>query len=452
MKVELLISICSHRVVSAPTVHSLNKLRLHSQLPWDLALFIGDALISRARSQACSKLLTETDFPYMLFIDDDIIFEPSDVEKIYNSLKEGYDVIGGIYPVRGASQLSSYGWEGQLKIDTGIHDLEYLATGFMGISRRILEKVRDELKLPWLNPNDWAKCYPFFECGRFEKRAKGGDPIYISEDWDFCEKVRQVGGKIYADTSVQLGHMREQVYTAKDVINIQHQSMAKASMYGAHEHQLELIRSLDTDLAEFLSMPVSHVQKRMNESEAKLAKMWLSHKGASDIFYKDNTECLFDLAKFNRAPEYFHDRLGALANIKTLKVLDIGCGLGTTVFVMAEQGCETLGWDINQKCIDFCNYKKKKYELPGEFTIDKPDFSKYDLVIAVDVLEHINKLKDFLYILGKGMKHGAKLYHADYFKQDNRWPMHFNNHARYLSRWLKEAGFVEWDGMWSVKS
>ena len=190
---DLLVTVMSHRGLTAPTSISVWKLKTIRNFYVEFGIFAGDALLSRGRCQACTKFLDTTKIPYMLFVDDDIVFEPQDIEKIYNHLKSGYDVVGGLYPVRGASQLSSYGWGGHLEVDGNVHEIEYLATGFMGISRRILEKVRSELELPLLNPNDWSTCYPFFEPGRKTDRPEG-DPIYISEDWDFCEKVRQIGG------------------------------------------------------------------------------------------------------------------------------------------------------------------------------------------------------------------------------------------------------------------
>lgn len=492
---DLLLAIVSHRNVAAPTVHSLEGLRMASKevrvnLNHTLGLFVGDALISRGRSQACTKFLQETNIPYMLFVDEDIIFTPEDVQKVYNHLVMGRDVIGGIYPVRGATQLSSYGWDGLLEMDGGIHEIEYLATGFMGITRNILAKMVEELHLPILNPNDWAKCYPFFACGPclrlegWKKQLEGiatfdddgirkvlkalllpirrkGDPIYISEDWDFCEKVRNVGGKVWADTSIQVGHLREQVYTCEDVKQLQSKAIMEQRVWGAMKKHAEINKNKGIqDLSEFLHLPLDVVQKKMGLCQQTLAEKWNNWKAGSLEFYKDNQDYLYDLMFFNSQDAYFADRMGQVINITGLKILDIGCGIGTAAFVMADQGNEVVGWDINQKSIDFCEWKKKKYDLKGTFTTEQPDFSQFDLIIAIDVLEHIEDLQGFLKALGTGMKRGAKLYHSDYFPrgESNAWPMHFEENAKGLSKWLEEAGLIEWKEApeqvvrWAVKS
>ena len=478
-KPELLICVCAHRAITAPTSGSFDSLRF-TDIPWVRQLLTGDALISRSRSCACTHFIEDPQqIPYMLFVDDDIQFTPEDVSKIYNHLRNGYDIIGGIYAVRGASQISSYGWGGHFDVDGKVQEIEYLATGFMGISRNILLRMKNELNLPILNANDWSRSYPFFECGRcfnikgFEERMKSvfgdnqpdeattdrmikqfalrkrktGDDIYISEDWDFCEKARQLGVKIYTDTSVQVGHWREQLFTPRDVRQVQGYTL----LYKGSEHQKSLMQKIEEDLAEFLSQPIPEVQKRMLGAQKALAEMWDKKEGDVEDYYKNNQTYLYDLAMFNKTEEYFANRLGQLVNIHGCKVLDIGCGIGTAVFMMAEQNNQVTGWDINQECIDFCNFKKKKHNLSGDFTTEKPDYSQFDLVIAVDTLEHIKPLKRFLKVLGSEMKMGAKFYHSDYFPRDPVWPMHFEENGKFVQEWLQDAGLIPWDERWAIR-
>lgn len=457
-QLDLLIVFCSHRAVAAPTAHSIEQLRLAHlsgmiDFQYTIMFASGDALLTRSRSQAATKFLEQTQAPFMLFIDDDIVFSPQDVKTIYHRMKDdNYDLIGGVYPVRGASQLSSYGWEGKLDVDGQIHDIEFLATGFMGISRRLLDKMVKELNMPTLNPNDWSRCYAFFEARPVlsHEREKGGDPIYISEDWFFCELARKVGIRCFADTSVQVGHMREEIFTADNVKQNQAQFAMQKNVYGGMMHQQELMLSIDTDLSEFLRLPLKESQRRMTVAQGELARIWEQTHGKD--FYRDNEWYLFDLAAFNKQPSYFQDRLGQLLNIKGKKILDIGSGIGTATFMMAEQGNEVVGWDINKKCVDFANFRKKKYDLKGEFTTEKPDFAQFNVIIAVDVLEHIKDLKGFLKELGQGMHSGAKLYHSDYFPKDEAWPMHYEEHKEHLEEWLRNAGLISWDERWTVKS
>ncbi len=450
--IDVLLTIVSHRSVSVPTVASLEKLRHYPfKFRWSLGIFSGDALVSRARSIACSRFLTESKVPRMIFLDDDIVFEPQDIERLYNHLMHGYDVIGGIYAVRGASQLSSYGWKGNLSVGKGIEEVEFLATGFMGINRSVLEKIRDDLKLIVCNPDDWAKCWPFFEAMAFPGTERKRSPIYISEDWDFCEKARRVGYKIYADTDIQLGHQRDQIYTPIDVIKNQQQEVARRQVYGPTEKHQKLCTQLDTDLQEYLRQPIGKIHEQLDVCQKKMVELWTQHKGTTEDFYKDNQAYLFDLACFNNSPHYWQERMAPLLNWTKYRILDIGCGIGTTVFVMSEQGNKVVGWDINKQAIDFARFRKKKYKLGGGFVTEKPDYSKFDLILAIDVLEHIEDLRGFLLELGGKVESGTRFYHSDSFPKGEVWPMHFEEHKDKLSEYLREGGFVEWDKDWAIK-
>ena len=74
--VDLQIILCGHRNIDTDTVKSLEKLRTHTQIVYQVAVFTGDALIGRSRSRACTQYLDAHTAPYMLFIDDDMVFEP----------------------------------------------------------------------------------------------------------------------------------------------------------------------------------------------------------------------------------------------------------------------------------------------------------------------------------------------------------------------------------------
>ncbi len=397
-KVDIILTIVSHRTISVPTTNSLELLRIaqiKNELPFNyvVSFFAGDALISRGRSQACTKFLEETTAPFMLFIDDDIIFYPQDVAKVYNHLKsEKYDIIGGIYPVRGASQFSSYGWGGVMDADGSVKDIEYLATGFMGISRRILLKMKDELPLQICNPNDWARCYPFFGDGYWEGkvREKEGENLFISEDWYFCEQARKVGARIYADTSIQLGHIREIIYFGQDVMKVQSDAYTQQQIYGAINKQNELMRSVDTDLHEFMGITLQSSQDNIKKPQGKY---------------------IFEQALYHSQQLFFRDHLAPLVGIKDATILVIGCSIGTAVYMLEAQGNDVTGWDTDRKCIEFCEFKKNKYKLDGTFTTEKPDYKQFDIIVMVN---YLNKVKDPESVIRElDIKRGAKIYHFE---------------------------------------
>jgi len=205
----ILLTVC-HRQITGQTAWAVEKAHLTQSMNFLWVLSPGDALVGRARSITASNFLMDNMAPYLIFLDSDIVFQPEDLQRLYSDLKAGYDLVGGVYSVRANTQLAHYGMGGKISLDGKIKEVQFLSTGFTGISKNMLQKMVDELKLPLLNENDWAKCYPFFETGRYiDEKYK----IYISEDWDFCNKARKVGVIPYLDTSILLGHIGSQVFT-----------------------------------------------------------------------------------------------------------------------------------------------------------------------------------------------------------------------------------------------
>ena len=187
----------------------------------------GDALICRSRSIAATSFMEHGKCDYLIFLDSDIVFEPIQLKKLYEDMKSGYDIIGGMYPTRSGTDNASYFWGGIAPKTMGIQEIQFLSTGFMGITKYALQKIVKEYRypdgtaLPLLHAGtEGHRSYPFFEA-RWKYNsipdADGTTHMWLSEDWDFCEKARQVGFKIYADLDIQLGHQGNRIVTFDDV-------------------------------------------------------------------------------------------------------------------------------------------------------------------------------------------------------------------------------------------
>lgn len=182
----------------------------------------GDALIARSRSIACTAFLEYGEPDYMIFLDSDIVFQPRDLLQIFKDMKEGYELVGGIYPVRNGTQIASYFPHGKAPDGPpGVYECQFLSTGFMGINKSLLRKMVKELELPILHEHTPdMRSYPFFEDRAFwndHADNAGNQWIWLSEDWDFCEKAKKVGVKPHLDTRVILGHQGNYVWTLKDI-------------------------------------------------------------------------------------------------------------------------------------------------------------------------------------------------------------------------------------------
>lgn len=441
---DVVLYICGHGDTKDPTCKSVCDLLIkRGDIRADVRWITGDALIGRSRSRAASKFLWCDDSPYMIFIDTDIVFTPEDIERLYRGMQAGYEVIAGGYAVGDGTYLPIQ-CEGPVAIDGKIHEAKYVSTGFMGISRKALQKVKNDLKLPLLHKDNWAECWPFFESG-----ALAEESIYLSEDWDFCRKCRKVGVKVYFHTGVLVGHDKDRIIPASEAV---------ANMNEPHRP----IQSMQTDCLVYSTL-IDDLQVYAGASRDALAeKIAYGSKeehaaydgtGLRKFYQEDRDTHLWDLAQFNLDPIYWKERVAPLSQERDRVILDFGCGIGSLSLYLASLRNKVVGYDINPTALRFAKFRAGKFGFSNLALTDSlpSDLGQFDLVCAVDVLEHVEDLRETILRLGAGMKPGAKLYHWDSFYREHPIPIHLDCSPEQFDGYLKEAGFAKFDKRWAVK-
>lgn len=173
-------------------------------IDWTLETMTNESLISRARNTLVAKFLNNPDSTHLFFVDADIGWEPWQLLVLLNHQK---DVVGGLYPMKTLPiKWVVNGVEGAETEDNGnLLEVSKTGTGFMLIKRDVFDKVKEHDDTIHFN-NDIGldpaldkNMYTFFD-------TVVRDGRYYSEDWDFCEKFRDLGGKIWVDKRVLLRH------------------------------------------------------------------------------------------------------------------------------------------------------------------------------------------------------------------------------------------------------
>lgn len=193
-----------------------------------LELLEDDRLIARARARLAARFLAHPAASHMLFCDADIGFTPQTALRLLDADKE---LIAGVCPLkhldferlRAAAKAEaadlqaaalSYvvrflpNAENALEVtDDGFARMAYVGTGFQLIRRAALERVVNA------HPELAAELDEGPVAMVFEPMVEPETGQYLSEDYAFCRRHRDLGGEIWADVRSRFTHVGATAYT-----------------------------------------------------------------------------------------------------------------------------------------------------------------------------------------------------------------------------------------------
>jgi len=242
-----------------------------------------ESLITRARNYCVDEFL-RSDAEHMLFIDSDIGFNPQDVIAMMalQTPESPYDVMAGPYPKKCIT------WE-KIKqaVDAGVADEDpnrledfvgdfvfnpavdendpstksirldepaqvlETGTGFMMIRRSTFDKYKAAYPQYSYKPDhirteafDGSReIHAYFDCIIDPKTKR-----YLSEDYMFCQNVRNMGGKVWMCPWMHLQHTGAYVFAGKlpALASIGASATADAGLVGKNTKQIKNIKPINT--------------------------------------------------------------------------------------------------------------------------------------------------------------------------------------------------------------
>jgi hypothetical protein len=224
---------CYISAVSMNYVTSIFELTLHSaRFGLECILHMhSESLITRARNKIVIKFLSDETLTHLFWIDSDIEFTPQSVCRL---LLVDRDVAAGVYPMKsfnwpaeglpagttrkefedryteypfnpighGKERVSAYA-----DVD-GLVEAAEAPTGFMCIKRDVLLRMMKHYPELHYTP-DGPPNHPqahlhwrFFDC-----MVDPDSGRYLSEDYAFCRRWRDMGGKVWIDLRCKLAHL-----------------------------------------------------------------------------------------------------------------------------------------------------------------------------------------------------------------------------------------------------
>jgi hypothetical protein len=192
MKKVFIGTVSSNAALSAYYVTSLfnSQKALSKDVEFCLDIIINEPLIQLARNKLLSVFL-ESDCDQLIFIDSDQAWAPNDLLKLINSDK---DFIGAPVILKTSN---NYNVSFDRVSNDELMEVDFVGTGFLKISKKVAKAV-------------WDISEEYKEGDSLNKMAfeiKIIDGNIMSEDFVFCKKWKDLGGKIFIDPSIDPYHI-----------------------------------------------------------------------------------------------------------------------------------------------------------------------------------------------------------------------------------------------------
>lgn len=177
---------------------------MKNNMTFSVETMANESLVTRARNNLVAKMMSNPKATHLMFIDADVGFDP---ESVYKLIAHNKDVVGGIYPKKTFEPDYVFNPSEGAQRDGDLLEVDDIGTGFLLIKREVIQKMFDSFPdLKYRNSINIDNEAEPFMYALFDTLIDKKTDTYLSEDYTFCQRWRELGGKIYADTSIPLSH------------------------------------------------------------------------------------------------------------------------------------------------------------------------------------------------------------------------------------------------------
>ena len=257
-------------------------------------------------------------------------------------------------------------------------------------------------------------------------------------DVQLCRQAAEKGFTVWADTSIDLGHLKP----TRTIVSKRnrHQFQLDDQVPGEVKRTF-VSTSIFDDLVRDAAMWTGYRDvEEMRVYAQTFHDHWQTHKaqGGSDadwyrLFPKERVarQVWFNLTvAYKRQMTEFI--LNAVNHATPLSILDFGCGIGIPAFTFAQKGHDVMAVDIaGTGTFEFLQWRAKRSRLPlvfGESPGGVPQLSghQFDVIVAMDCLEHIPEWRRTLTELVAHLKPGGVLFCNNAVLDDPSHPEHYD--------------------------
>jgi len=186
------------------------------------------------------------------------------------------------------------------------------------------------------------------------------------------------------------------------------------------------------------------INKKEIEKFSKIAAGWWDPNGKFKPLHKfnpirikyikDNIIKKFNLNSSNKP-------------LKTINILDIGCGGGLLSEPMSRLGANVVGIDASKKNIEVAKFHAKKNKLKINYICASPEIlkiqKKFDVILSMEIVEHVEDINFFIKKSSELLKKNGLMFIATLNKTLKSYMFAIVG-AEYILKWLP-IGTHDWN-------
>ncbi len=162
----------------------------------------------------------------------------------------------------------------------------------------------------------------------------------------------------------------------------------------------------------------TYTETELDRQLAGAIDPWLEHMRWRPDFEQWRRGRLWQETKQKRTLDIlrrFMEEAGLRGSLKGLQVLDLGCGMGGLSVALAREGASVQPYDYNPAYCQITRLRGQRYSLDlhpvngGGERLPFPE-GYFDIIVCMDVLEHVQRPADLLAETNRCLKPGGLLY------------------------------------------